>query len=65
MLVAVSQIWAMIRAREHSDKEVGEKVMRGQDSGLILKVEPTEVSSRLDVDVRQREKSNLTSFDLE
>lgn len=55
----------MIRAREHSDKKVGEKVMSGQDSGLILKVEPTEISSRLDVDVRKREKSSLTSFDLE
>lgn len=58
----------MIQARDYSDlgKEVGEKVVSGQDSGLILKVEPIEFSPRLDVDVREREKSSLTtSFDIE
>lgn len=54
----------MIQAKDHSDldKEVAEKVLSSQDSGLILKIEPTEVSSGLDVDGRQREKSRLISF---
>ena len=36
-----------------------------QDSGLILKVEPTEVSSGLDVDVRKRELKVDSKFDFE
>lgn len=43
-------------------KYVAEKVVSSQDCGLILKVEPTEVSSGLDVQVRESKRSGLTSF---
>lgn len=53
----------MIQARDHSDldKRVAEKVMSSQDSGLILMVEQTKVSSGLDADVRKKEKLVLTT----
>lgn len=53
----------MIQARGHSDldKKEAEKVVSSQDSGLTLKVESTEVSSGLDLYVREREKLGLTT----
>lgn len=56
----------MIQARDNSDldKRVVERVASSQDSGLILKVEPIEVASGLDIDVREKEKSRLTSLTL-
>ena len=43
----------MIQARDHSDldKRAAKKVASSQESGLILKVEPIEIFSGLDVDV--------------
>lgn len=56
----------MIQARDDSDldKRVVERVASSQDSGLILKVEPIEVASGLDIDVREKEKSRLTNLTL-
>lgn len=53
----------VIQARDHSDldKRIAKKVASSQESGLILKVEPIEIFSGLDVDVREREKSRLTT----
>ena len=55
----------MIQARDHSDldKRVAEKVMSSQDSGLILMVEQTKVSSGLDADVRKKREISVDDKD--
>lgn len=55
----------MIQARDHSDldKRVAEKVMSSQDSGLILMVEQTKVSSGLDADVRKKREISVDNKD--